>query len=81
MIEVQGMYLMSKASRTMILPYLTIALTITKLFPQTAPIVETRFVAQVQSVWDLGLVSSVQYICRKWIKELGFSELDNGQYG
>ena len=37
--------------------------------------VGTRFAAQAQTVWDLGSVSSV---CREWVKELGFSELDNG---
>jgi len=41
-------------------------------------IVRTQFMAQAQDVWDLGLMSPVQLICREWVKELGRNELDNG---
>ena len=40
--------------------------------------VGTRFAAQAQNVWNLDPVSLVQEICREWVKELGFCELDNG---
>ena len=41
-------------------------------------IVRTRFAAQAQSMWNLGLVSPVQQICGEWVKELNPNELNNG---
>ena len=41
-------------------------------------IVGIRFAAQTQTVWDLGLVNPVQEIYKELVKELSFSELDNG---
>ena len=42
------------------------------------PIVGSQFAAQAQNVWSLGPMSSIQWICREWVKKLGPNDLDNG---
>ena len=43
--------------------------------------VGSQFGAQVQNVWSFGPMSSIQWICREWIGNLDFSELDDRPIG
>ena len=40
--------------------------------------VGSQFEAQARNIWSLGPMSPIQWICRKWVKELSPNELDNG---
>ena len=43
--------------------------------------VGSQFEAQAQNVWSLGPRSSIQWICREWVGNLDFCELDDRPIG